>query len=168
MKESLFLSLSLSSSSWLSHVHILESCLISLWKYLKKRRPIEWGKKNAWKEQNTYIFSWTFDIINYWVFIKKNHNFFKLISNWPVYYGSPILTVKKSMQLQMSKRFILSSFNNVPRNIYNHNTAPLRREGTYRVFHGFATTQLEITQDVIGDNQVMKLQTQSSTNKTAL
>jgi hypothetical protein len=44
----------------------------------------------------------------------------------------------------------------------------LRREGTYRVFHGFTTTQLEMTQDLIGDNQVMKLQTQSGTNKTAL
>jgi hypothetical protein len=85
-----------------------------------------------------------------------------------MYYGSPILTGKKSVQLQMSKRFILSSFNNVVRNIYNHNTAPFMREGTYRVFHGFATTRLEITQDVIGDNRVMKLQTQSSTNKTAL
>jgi len=85
-----------------------------------------------------------------------------------MYYGSPILTGKKSVQLQMSKRFILSGFNNVVRNIYNHNTAPLMREGTYRVFHGFATTQLEITQDVIGDNRVMKLQTQSGTNKTAL
>ncbi len=64
------------------------------------------------------------------------------------------------MQLQMSKRFILSGFNNVARNIYNHNTAPLRREGTYRVFHGFTTTQLEMTQDVISDNRVMKLQPQ--------
>jgi hypothetical protein len=49
-----------------------------------------------------------------------------------------------------------------------NNTAPLRRERTYRVFHGFITTQLEMTQDVISDNRVMKLQPQSGTNKTAL